>query len=80
MKGGYSLHLKATPKDFGATVYTLAMISEWKHNTRSCSRNLFKLGFSCFLNIQSTIILMLNSLLFIKSCSYTAGIELPVQF
>lgn len=30
MKGGHSLHLKATSKDFGATGYTLSMISEWK--------------------------------------------------
>lgn len=30
MKGLYPLRLKATSKDFGATVYIVSTISEWK--------------------------------------------------
>lgn len=66
MEGGYSLLLKATSKDFGATVYTLSTISEWKQEHWELLKIFLQIRVSCFLNIQSTTISTLNSLLFIK--------------
>lgn len=78
MEGGYSLRLKVTSKDFGATAHTLSTISEWKQKHWELLKMSLQIRVSCFLNIQSTTISTLNPLLL--NHTVILQLELSVQF